>query len=121
MRRFPRMLTAGAALVLLTATGCADNADNGGADQSTKPSVCDSLAAVQTTAGHIRDANVSENGLSQLRPYLQQLRDELAQLVADAKTQWKPQADALRTSVDDLTGKLETAKADPSTTNLSAV
>ncbi|GAA3388310.1 hypothetical protein [Cryptosporangium minutisporangium] len=113
MRRYRRLLTAAAVLVALGVGGCADD--------PTEPPVCESLAAAQVTVDHIRETNDSENGLSQLRPYLAQLRTDLQQLYADAKTQYAPQAEALRTSVDELSTRVDTAKADPNTENIAAV
>ncbi|SHN45127.1 hypothetical protein SAMN05443668_111151 [Cryptosporangium aurantiacum] len=118
MARIPGLLAAAAALTVLFVGGCAGDTGDGA---DAKPAVCESFAAAQLTADHIRDANVSENGLSQVRPLLTQLREQLTQLVADAKAQYATQADAIRTAVDGLTTSVETALAAPSATNLTAV
>ncbi|GIM93920.1 hypothetical protein [Paractinoplanes toevensis] len=90
-------------------------------DEAAAPPVCDSFAAVQNTVDHIREVNVSENGLSQLRPYLTQLREQLTQLYTDARAQFAPQADRLKAAVDQLEAALRTARDDPSALNLAAV
>ncbi|GIE97160.1 hypothetical protein [Paractinoplanes rishiriensis] len=103
-----------AATVVLGAAGCAGDAEP-------VPAVCDSYAAVQNTVDHIRDTNVSENGLTALRPYLNQLRDQLHQLYLDAQAQFASQADVLRTTVDQLAADVRTANEAPNVTNLAAV
>lgn len=99
---------------VLGAGGC-------GGGEPAAPAVCDSLTAVRTTVEHIRQANVSENGLSALRPYVSQLLDELNQLVLDAKAQFGVQADQLRAAVDQLRTDVGTARSGPTVTTLSAV
>ncbi|GAA2716464.1 hypothetical protein [Actinoplanes palleronii] len=101
-------------VLLLGLAGCA-------AEEPSTPPVCDSLASVQNTVDHIRNTNVSENGLSALRPYLTQLKDQFNQLYLDAKAQFAPQADALRTAVDQLGADLRAAQGDPSVANLATV
>jgi len=103
-----------AVVLLAGAGGCAS-------DEAAKPPVCDSFAGVQNTVDHIRDVNVSENGLAQLKPYLTQLRDQLTQLYADAQAQFAPQADQLKAAVDRLGAELRSAQADPSAAGLAAV
>lgn len=111
MKRIPGTL---AATVVLGVTGCA-------AEPPAVPPVCASYEAVQNTVGHIRTTNVSENGLTALRPYVSQLRDQLEQLYVDAQAQFAPQADALRTAVDQLAATVRTAKDAPDVSNLAAV
>ena len=102
-------------LLLLGTAGCAAE------EASAAPPVCDSFAAVQNTVDHIRTVNVSENGLSALRPYLTQLKDQLGQLYLDAKAQFAPQAEALKAATDKLEADLRTAQGSPDRTNLAAV
>jgi lipoprotein-anchoring transpeptidase ErfK/SrfK len=111
MKRNPGIL---AATVVLGITGCA-------AEKPSRPPVCESFAAVQNTVEHIRQTNVSANGLGALQPYLTQLRDQLHQVYADAKVQFAPQAEALRAATDELTVSLQTAKAAPDVTTLAGV
>ncbi|AEV84902.1 hypothetical protein ACWT_3878 [Actinoplanes sp. SE50] len=96
-------------------TGCVSPAE------AAKPPVCNSWAAVQQTVGHIREVNVSANGLSALRPYLIQLKTELTQFFADAKAQFGADGEALKASVEQLGADLRTARADPTVANLSVV
>jgi hypothetical protein len=110
MKRILGILTA---TVLLGGAGCAGD--------SSAPPVCDSYAAVQVTVDHIRDTNVSENGLAALRPYLTQLKTELNQLYLDAKAQFAPQADALKAAVDQLTANVRAAQETRTVTDLAAV
>lgn len=111
MNAFPKLLVVTSALGILA--GCA-------ADEPAAP-VCASYDAVQNTVDHIRDANVSENGLTAVRPYVTQLRTDLNQLVTDARAQFAPQADQVRTSADQLSASVDTARQTPNAANLAAV
>ncbi|GAA0468747.1 hypothetical protein Ade02nite_79740 [Paractinoplanes deccanensis] len=108
-----------AILVLLLGllAGCGDDA----ASAADTPPVCDSADAVRVTVEHIRNTNVSENGLSQLRPLFTQLRDDIAQLVTDAQAQFGAQADALRTAAENFGAALQGAEADPGAASFTAV
>jgi len=86
-----------------------------------QPPVCDSLAAVQNSVEQIRNANVGENGLSQLRTDLHQLKVNLQQLYTDAKTQFGSDVEALKAAVNQFSASLATARATPDATNLAAV
>ncbi|BCY11358.1 hypothetical protein [Actinoplanes sp. L3-i22] len=103
--------------VLLILSGCTTTAEA----TIAPPPVCESWDAVQNTVDHIRDVNVSANGLSALGPYLTQLRDELNQLAADARAQFSTEADALRAATDQLGASLRAAKDNPDRQHLSAV
>ena len=98
-----------AAAVLLT--GCS----------TAEPAVCESLDAVRNSVDTVSQAKLGENGLSVLAGGLTQLKADLGQFAADAKAQFQPQTDALRTSVDQLSSSVATAKADPSATTLGGV
>jgi uncharacterized phage infection (PIP) family protein YhgE len=86
-----------------------------------QPAVCDSLAAVQNTADHIRNANVSENGVTQLETDLRQLRPALQQLYSDAQAQFATELDAVRAASDQFAASVAAARAAPDATTLSAV
>ncbi|MEV4641449.1 hypothetical protein AB0J80_29305 [Actinoplanes sp. NPDC049548] len=109
MRPIPVILVVTAAL--LGTGGC-------GSDQ---PPVCDSLDAVQTTMDHVRDANVSENGLTQLETGLQQLRTDLQQLAADAKAQFAPEIDMVKNAANQFRVSVDDARAAPDAKTLAAV
>jgi hypothetical protein len=115
MRRLPMILT----VAVLAAGGCTANATTG--DDGGSQALCDALAEVQNTVNQIKNVNVSENGLTALRPYAAELLNQLNQLILEARSQFAPQADALKTSVDQLKASAETARTDPSAANLSAV
>jgi chromosome segregation ATPase len=83
--------------------------------------VCDSLAAVQTSVDHVGDANVSENGLTQLKTDLNQLKSELQSLRSDAQAQFSSQIEAVRTAANQLSASIAAARATPEVTTLAAV
>jgi len=110
MRRTTAIIAAVAPGVL-PAAGCGQDT----------PAVCDSLTAVQNSAQHVRDTNVAENGLSQLRTNLTQLRSDLQQLMADAKGQWSEQVSEISSRLDILRASVLAPQATPSDTNIGAV
>jgi hypothetical protein len=108
------LLGAVAALGVLSSSGCA-------AEEPATVPVCESRDAVRNTAEHIRNTNVSENGIGQMRAYLAQLRTELEQLASDAAAQFAPQTQQLRAAMDNLSASVTTARSVPSAENLQAV
>jgi hypothetical protein len=116
MNRSSRFLTTVTALsVLAVGAGCADS------QAAAVPAVCESFADVQNTVGHIRQANVSENGLTALRPYVSELIEQLRQLALDAQAQFGQQADHLRAAVGELSSSVDTAREKPDRMALAAV
>lgn len=111
------LLTVTAAGAVFAAGGCSSDE----AAEAESPPVCDSAASVRLTVEHIGDVDVSENGIVQLKPYLQQLHTELQTFVADARAQFGAQADQLQTAMDQLSTSVDTARANPDATTLSAV
>jgi hypothetical protein len=92
-----------------------------GACSTDQPAVCDSFAAVQNSIDQIRNANVTENGLTQLRTDLTQLRTNMQQLLADAQAQFASEAQAVQAAATQFSASVATARADPNAANLSAV
>ena len=92
-----------------------------GCGTESTPAVCDSLSAVQLSAQHVRETNVAENGLSQLRTNLTQLRTDVQQLVTDAQGRWNEQAAEIRGNLDRLKASIEAAQATPSSTTIGAI
>jgi hypothetical protein len=108
------ILVSAAVLAVLPAAACSSS-------DTPTAAVCDSLTAVQNSAQHVRETNVAENGLNQLRTDLIQLRTDVQGLIAAAKTQWAPQANAIRTSLDQLGSTVDAAKSAPSRPAFDAV
>ena len=106
-----RIVTVVAALAFLG--GCADDGD--------RPAVCDSYDAVQASADDLRNANISENGLSQVRTDLQELRRNLEVLLDDARELYATQVDTIELAAEQLASTVTAAKADPGPMTLSAV
>jgi hypothetical protein len=114
MRRASSAAVAVAVAMTLSLFGCTSEA-------APEPAACDGLEAVQRAISHLENANVSENGLEQVRTDLNRLRDELTALSAQADGQFQPQIDALREAVAGLRANVSAAKADDSTNALAAV
>ena len=111
MRRTAAWTAVGAILGTVAVAGCS----------SEQSPVCESLDAVQHSVAQLRNANVSENGLSQVRTDLTQLNASLQQLGTDATSQFAPQIDAVKSSATQLRTSVATAKETPNATNLAAV
>jgi hypothetical protein len=83
--------------------------------------VCASLESVQHSIQQLRDVNVAENGLSQLKTDLQQLRVHLDELTDQAAGQFSTEVQAVQAAVTQFRTTVTTARADPSAVNLAAV
>jgi nitrate/nitrite-specific signal transduction histidine kinase len=92
-----------------------------GTDGADQPRECDSLVEVQAPLDHVQNANVSENGLSQLRTDLNQLNGNLQQLYADLESQFADEVAALKAAVDEFSASLATARDTPGSTTFAAV
>jgi hypothetical protein len=86
-----------------------------------KPAVCAQADELEASVQDLLNVNISENGLGALSSSLGQVRTDLEQLVADAKTEFQPQIDMVTASVDQLSSSLSAATADPSATSLATV
>ena len=111
MRRMATWIATGGVLGVLASAGC-------GVDQ---PPVCDSLSAVRTSVDHLRNTNVSENGLSQLQTDLSQLRADLIQLRTDAQAEFPAEIERARTAVNQFAATVAAARATPDAATLAAV
>jgi outer membrane murein-binding lipoprotein Lpp len=111
MRRISRWFLIAAMLSPAVVTGCG----------SEQPPVCDSLASVQHSIGQLRDTNVAENGLTQLKTDLQQLGASLDELAGQASAQVAAEVQAVQAAVTQFRTSVTTARADPNTVNLGAV
>jgi len=111
MNRISRWIVGVVLLAPLGAGAC-------GADE---PPVCKSLAAVRNSAGQIRNANVSENGLSQLKADLTELNLALRQFGGEARTEFAAEIEAVRAATTRLSASVSTARATPDAASLAAV
>lgn len=111
MRPISRLVAAVAVVLLLG--GCADGQD--------QPAVCDSYDSVQASADDLRNANISENGLTQVRTDLQELRHDLVQLVDEAKAEYATEVDTVEKAAADLQTAVTAARIDPGPMTLATV
>jgi len=86
-----------------------------------KPAVCAQADELKASVQHLRDVTVSENGIDALTSALRQVKTELEQLGTEAKSEFQPEIDGGKASVDQLSSSLSAAKADPSATSLRSV
>jgi hypothetical protein len=93
----------------------------GCAGEEHSAAVCDSYDAVQASADDLRNANISENGLSQVRTDLQALRKNLEVLLDDARELYATQVDTVQLAAEQLAATVTAARAEPGPMTLSAV
>jgi hypothetical protein len=111
MRRTSTWITIVAAVAAVTVGAC-------GTDQ---PAACDSLVGIETSLEHIRNANVSENGMSQLTTDLNYLRANLTRLRTDAQAQFPTEIEAVRTATNQAAASVAAVRAAPDAGTLAAV
>jgi hypothetical protein len=92
-----------------------------GCGDSDRPAVCDNLDAVRASVDDLRHANISENGLSQVRSDLQRLRQEIDRFAEAVRAQLEPPISAVRAAAEQLSSSVTAAKADPTAGTLVAV
>jgi hypothetical protein len=113
MRRASPAAAALATAVALLTSGCSGESYDA-------PAVCDDLDSVRVAVEHLQNANVSENGLDQVRTDLNRLRDQLTALADESDGQFQVQIDAVRDAAADLRGSVSAAKAESATSEVSA-
>ncbi|MEV6596273.1 hypothetical protein AB0M36_05325 [Actinoplanes sp. NPDC051346] len=111
MRRMPVSITVATTFVLLGIGGCS----------SEEPPVCDSIDAAQATMGQIRNANVSENGLNELKADLRQFSVDLQQVATDAAARFGSEIDAVKLAASQFSTSVAAAQAAPDATSLASV
>jgi hypothetical protein len=104
-------ISVAAAVGVLTVGGC-------GTEQ---PPACAHLDAAQASIAHVRNADVSENGLTQLRTDLSQLKANLVQLRSDVQAKYPTEIEAVAGTVNQLAASVTAAKANPDATTFAAV
>jgi len=112
MRRASPAAAALAVAMTLFALGCSG-------ESYEEPAVCGDLDSVRVAMEHLQNANVSENGLEQVRTDLNRLRDELTALADQADGQFQPQIDAVRQAAAGLRSSVSAAKAESTTSEVS--
>ena len=89
-------------------------ATSSAAQPSASPAVCSSLDALKSSVADLEDVKVGDDGLSRLGS-LAAVKEDLQQVMSDAKEQFKPEISAVTSSVDDLQTSLKAAQSDSNT------
>ena len=105
-------------IAIVTMLGMLSGAAACGTEQAP---VCSSADAVRDSVDHLRDANLSENGLTYVQSGLDQLRRDIQQFNEAARTQFAAEITAVKSAADVLSTNVTAAKASPSATTLAAV
>jgi hypothetical protein len=85
------------------------------------PAVCSSTDELQASFAHLRDVQVTENGIAALQDSVAAVGSDLQQVVDDATSQYSGQVDQLQAGFDQLQAAAGTAQSAPSVDTLSAV
>jgi hypothetical protein len=78
------------------------------------------MDGVRSAIENLRNVSVSENGMVALQDGLTQVSNELDLLKSGLSADLQPQVDAVKTSVQQLRGAVDTAKANPTPATLAA-
>ena len=88
---------------------------------SDQPAVCSSVDRLETSVEDLKDVDVTANGLTALQSQLTTIKEDVADLEEDATAEFSAQIEAVDTSYAGLKTSADTAKSDPSMSNLAAV
>ena len=108
-----RPLALAALLIVAAATLTACGSD--------KPAVCDSVDALQTSVGNLKEVKIGENGLATLKTNITQIGIDLRQVKADAKQQYATELSQVDQASTSTKSAISAAKATPSVTTFGAV
>jgi hypothetical protein len=108
-RRLSAALLAG--LTAVTVAACSESAQT---------RTCNRMDGVHSAIEDLRNVNISENGMVALQEGLVQVSNELDLLRSGLSVDLQPQVDAVKTSVQQLGGVVDTAKANPTPAALAA-
>ena len=86
-----------------------------------KPAYCQDKAALKSSISDLKKVDLSVSNLGAVRTDLNQVKGAANNLVASAKKDFGPQADALKTAVATLGTAVQTAASSPSGQSLATV
>jgi hypothetical protein len=125
MRR-SRSFAVGTALLLsLALPGCGSDSDDSAAPSeptvSTAPAVCADSAAAQAALQKVDDVSIVKDGTTAFKTELAAFEASVQTLIESARVDFAPEADAVRSAVDDLKVAVDALGADPGVTKVAAV
>ena len=88
---------------------------------SDKPPICSSMDDLKTSVEHLKDLNVSENGIAEIESQVSTIKDDLGQVKDDATAQYSAQVDTVEADFSTLTSSVTAAKETVDTATLGAV
>lgn len=104
-----------------SAPSSAASSPSTGSAPSARPALCDSLDALRASVQQLGNVNVTAAGLSGFQDAWQAVKTDLQQVATDAQAQYAPQVDKVKADTDAVGSAADAARADPTTTSLSAV
>jgi uncharacterized protein YukE len=97
------------AVGVLTVAGCSS---------SGTPAVCSSVDDLKASVSNVSDVQSGENGLNTLKSNLAAVKDDLNQVLADAKSQYSTQVAQIRSDMTSLQSAVDTAQRTRSATDI---
>jgi hypothetical protein len=118
-RRARRLTVACVALATMALGGCGDDGNAG--ESTDAATICDDVDAIRTSVADITEVTIDADALAQLQDNLDQVRDDVSTLIADARDEFADEVDAVDQAVSGVTTTLRTAVNDPTIDTLSAL
>ena len=106
-------------LVVVTAVPVALVALITGCSSSDGPAVCSSLDDLKASVNQVTDVQSGENGISALQSNLVAVRDDLNQVLKDAKSQYSTQVTQIQSNLASLRSAIDVAQRTHSATDIS--
>jgi len=85
------------------------------------PAVCTDVDAVKDSVSALTDVKVEQGALTDLQDKLATVKQDVAKLKSDAKSEFSTQLDAVDSATSTFTSTLDAAVADPSVGTVGAV
>lgn len=120
-----RSLAAGTALLFtLGIAGCSSKTDDAAAPtetMSTAPAVCADADATQAALQKVSDVSIVKDGTTAFKTELMAFEASVQTLIDSAKVDFAPEAEAVRSSVDELQVAVDALGTDPGLSKVAAV
>lgn len=119
------LVAGGLLLAALAACGSSGTSSgkssSGGSTPSPTPAVCGDVDSLQKSVQALKDVSVGQGALATLRTDVDQVKQGVTTLTADARSQYASETAQLKVAVDTLSADVDAAKAGPSAATLAAV
>jgi gas vesicle protein len=117
-----RTAVTGVLLVLAgSAAGCGTTPSASASTSASTSAMCDSVASLQQSVNHLRDMQLSENGVAAMRDQLRQVQTDLDDVVAQTQSGYQDLVATLKADAATIRSAAQAVKAHPTADTLAAV